>query len=500
VPKPLTMSTPKRLPKHSTRPFVKARLILDGDFTVVLCQVPKVQTLTTAVGASWTCRTIGASRICPTPPPTTVAATANSSGFAFTTKPSPDGYPPQVIGPFDANADPVPDRVKTFPGLGSLVTPGGRSQGYTVADIGWYRKHFRVSDLRHDEDHRDGEGDGQRVELRFDGVYQSADVWLNGVHLGFHPNGYTPFAYDLTPHLNRHGENVLAVQVDDRGKTSRWYSGSGIYRHTWLTLTGPVRIPLWGVHVTTPVVDERKSVARVEVQATNFGASTEASVRMTVLDSRGRPVATQTTDPQAVDTGANETYTAELAISDAALWSPEDPNLYQVRTEILVGSRVVDAVTTKFGIRSLVFNGTVGFLLNGKPYKVRGGNIHHDHGPLGTVAIDRAEERTIEILKAAGFNAIRAAHNPRSPYMLDVCDRLGMLVWDEFTDVWDIGKLPDDYHGILPRVVGARSDEYDVARPQSPECDHLVDRQRDQRRPQQLRPAASDTRPLVRHN
>ena len=429
-----------------------------------------------------------------------MAATANSSGFAFTTKPSPDGYPPQVIGPFDANADPVPDRVKTFPGLGSLVTPGGRSQGYTVADIGWYRKHFRVSDLRHDEDHRDGEGDGQRVELRFDGVYQSADVWLNGVHLGFHPNGYTPFAYDLTPHLNRHGENVLAVQVDDRGKTSRWYSGSGIYRHTWLTLTGPVRIPLWGVHVTTPVVDERKSVARVEVQATNFGASTEASVRMTVLDSRGRPVATQTTDPQAVDTGANETYTAELAISDAALWSPEDPNLYQVRTEILVGSRVVDAVTTKFGIRSLVFNGAVGFLLNGKPYKVRGGNIHHDHGPLGTVAIDRAEERTIEILKAAGFNAIRAAHNPRSPYMLDVCDRLGMLVWDEFTDVWDIGKLPDDYHGILPRVVGARSDEYDVARPQSPECDHLVDRQRDQRRPQQLRPAASDTRPLVRHN
>jgi beta-galactosidase len=204
------------------------------------------------------------------------------------------------------------------------------------------------------------------------------------------------------------------------------------------------------VQVTTPVVDKSRSVARVEVQATNSGAPTETSVRMTVLDSRGRPVATQTTDPRAVDTGATETYAAELAISDAALWSPEDPNLYQVRTEILVDGRVVDAVTTRFGIRSLVFNGTVGFLLNGKPYKVRGGNIHHDHGPLGSVAIDRAEERTIEILKAAGFNAIRASHNPRSPSMLDACDRLGMLVYNEFTDMWDIGKMADDYHLYFP--------------------------------------------------
>ena len=372
-------------------------------------------------------------------------ATANPSGFSFLTSPSPDGTAPQVIGPFDANADPVPDLDITIPGFGRIVFPGGRSQGYTVAGVGWYRKQFTVPKRGHNGDRAQRAGDEQLVELRFDGVFGRSDVWVNGVHLGFHPNGYTSFAYDLTPYLNRGGENVLAVRVDNTGKTSRWYSGSGIYRHTWLTVTGPVRIPRWGVNVTTPVVDQHKSVAHVEVQVANSGAPAAASVRMTVLDTRGRPVATQTTPVQNLNTGATQTYAADVAIYGAGLWSPEDPNLYQVRAEVLLGGRVVDAVTATFGIRSLVFNGTVGFLLNGKPYKINGANVHHDHGPLGTVAIDRAEERTIETFKAAGFNAIRGSHNPRSPAMLDACDRLGMLVWNEFSDMWDIAKTKDDY-------------------------------------------------------
>ncbi len=283
-------------------------------------------------------------------------------------------------------------------------------------------------------------------------MYGRTDVWLNGTHLGFHAYGYTSFAYDLTPYLNGNGQNMLAVRVDNTGKTSHWYTGSGIYRHTWLTITGSVRIPLWGVDVTTPVVDERRSVAHVAVQVANFGAAaTAASVRITAIDSRGRPVATQTTSAQALGAGASQTYAADLGITGAALWSPEDPNLYRVRTEVLLGGQVVDAVTTTFGIRSLEWNGTDGFLLNGKPVKILGGNIHHDHGALGAVALDRAEERTIEILKAAGFNAIRASHNPRAPYMLDVCDRLGMLVWDEFSDVWDIAKTKDDYSNYFPQ-------------------------------------------------
>ena len=365
---------------------------------------------------------------------TDAAATDSPSGFAFVTSPSPDGTPPAAIGPFDKNA-----------------SAGGRSQGYTVGGVGWYRKHFRVPGLQRDERERRLDGDEQRVELRFDGIYQNADVWLNGVHLGFHPNGYTSFAYDLTPHLNRRGHNVLAVRVDTTGKNSRWYSGSGIYRHTWLTVTGPVRIPLWGVYVTTPHVSRGKSIVRTEVQVTNSSKRTPVRVRVEILDARGRRVARHLTAPRKVPSGRTVAFTAQLAVHDAALWSPDSPNLYRARTEVLVGGRVLDRLETTFGIRSLVWNGQVGFLLNGKPIKIDGGCIHHDHGPLGAIALDRAEERTIELLKAAGFNSMRASHNPRSPYMLDVCDRLGMLVWDEFSDMWDVQKNPQDYHLYFPK-------------------------------------------------
>jgi beta-galactosidase len=284
------------------------------------------------------------------------------------------------------------------------------------------------------------------VELRFDGVYQNADIWLNGTHLGFHPYGYTSFAFDLTPHLNRAGPNVLAVRVDNSGRNSRWYSGSGIYRHTWLTVTGPVRIPLWGVWVTTPVVAEQRSTAHVEVSVANLGAQpSSARVRVTVLSPHGHVVATREAPAQDVAAGGTAVCSVDVPIDRAALWSPDSPSLYTARADVLVRGRVVDTVGTTFGIRSLVWNGEVGFLLNGTPVKVDGGCIHSDHGPLGMVALDRSEERKIEILKAAGFNAIRTAHNPPTPSQLDACDRLGMLVMDEAFDVWDTGKNPQDY-------------------------------------------------------
>ncbi|MFJ3778822.1 glycoside hydrolase family 2 TIM barrel-domain containing protein [Streptomyces sp. NPDC090075] len=312
---------------------------------------------------------------------------------------------PQEIGPFD-----------------TARSQNGGSTGYTVGGLGWYRKHFEL--------------DAEHAELRFDGVYQNADVWLNGVHLGFHPYGYTSFAYDLGAHLDRTGPNLLAVRVDNSGRNSRWYSGSGIYRHTWLTVTGPVRIPLWGVHVTTPEVGARRSTVHVEV--TVEGAP--ADVRVTVLDPHGDPVATRRTA-----TGATGTAALDLPVRSAALWSPDSPHLYTARAEVLVGGRVVDTVSTAFGIRSLLWNGEVGFRLNGETVKITGGCVHHDHGPLGAVALDRSEERRVELLKAAGFNALRTAHNPPTPALLDACDRLGMLVMDEFFDVWDTGKNPDDY-------------------------------------------------------
>ncbi|MEU5597620.1 glycoside hydrolase family 2 TIM barrel-domain containing protein [Streptomyces sp. NPDC020298] len=326
--------------------------------------------------------------------------------------------PPQVIGPFDTQR-----------------SQNGGSTGYTVGGIGWYRKHFPSP----------GDGD-HHAELRFDGVHQNADVWLNGVHLGFHPYGYTSFAYDLTPHLNRTGPNVLAVRVDNSGQNSRWYSGSGIYRHTWLTVTGPVRIPLWGVRVTTPEAGTRRSVARVAVSVANLGMrSSSAGVRVTVLDPHGHPVAVRQAPARTVGPGATAAAELDLPIARAALWSPDSPSLHTARAEVLDRGQVVDTLTTTFGIRSLVWNGESGFLLNDEPVKITGGCVHHDHGPMGAVALDRSEERRVEILKAAGFNAIRTAHNPPTPSLLDACDRLGMLVMDEFFDVWDTGKNPQDY-------------------------------------------------------
>ncbi len=346
-------------------------------------------------------------------------ATSDPS-LLVTQVPPTEPVPPQLIGPFDPQH-----------------SENGGSTAYMVGGIGWYRKQFRLPASAAAQ---------SQVELRFDGVYQNADCWLNGVHLGFHPYGYTSFAFDLTPHLNRAGENVLAVRVDNSGRNSRWYAGSGIYRHTWLTITGPVRVPLWGVYVTTPVADRQRSLARVEVSVGNLGGQpASAAVRVTVLDPHGHVVATESAPAQSLTAGATAVSTLDIPIRRAALWSMDSPSLYTARTDVLVHGRVVDTVTTTFGIRSLVWNGAVGFLLNGEPVEIIGGNVHHDHGPMGAVSLGRSEERRVELLKAAGFNALRTAHNPHAPALLDACDRLGMLVLDEVFDVWDTGKNPQDY-------------------------------------------------------
>lgn len=354
---------------------------------------------------------------------------ASSDSSLLVPQVPPQSSAPPVIGPFDTQN-----------------SPGGGSTGYTIGGIGWYRKHFTEPELA------GSAAQEPHFELRFDGVYQNADVWLNGVHLGFHPYGYTPFAFDLTPQLNRGGTNVLAVRVDNSGLTSRWYSGSGIYRHTWLTVTGAVRIPLWGVHVATPVATEQHSVAHVEVSVANLGsARASAQVRVTILGPHGQPAANSQALATNVAPGGASVVSADIPVSRAALWSPDSPALYTARADVLVGGTAADSLDTTFGIRAIEWNGTNGFLLNGKPVKMIGGCIHDNRGPLGAVTLDRSEQRRIEILKAVGFNAIRTAHNPPSPALLDACDRLGMLVMDEFTDMWDTGKNPQDYHVYFPQ-------------------------------------------------
>lgn len=346
-------------------------------------------------------------------------ATADPALTAAVTDPSLELRAPARIGPHDKNE-----------------SAGGKLTGYTVGGEGWYRKHFRVDDLRA----------GDQALVRFDGIYWNSDVWINGHHLGWRPNGYVGIHYDLTPHLRRDGENVLAVRVRNLGVNARWYSGSGIYRHTWLTTTGPVRIPQWGVAITTPVVARDRSRVKSVVEVQNKGrADARVRVRCTLLDPAGRTVGESMSDRRSVKPGDATTYAFEQWVPEARLWSPESPSLYRARMEVLVGGEVVDVVEETFGIRSIVMNDK-GFFLNGASRKMRGANIHHDHGPLGAMALDRSEERRVQILKDAGFNAIRSSHNPPNPALLAACDRLGMLVYDEIFDVWDYPKFAaDDY-------------------------------------------------------
>ena len=333
---------------------------------------------------------------------------------------APDQSATNRVGPFDRGQ-----------------SNGGASTGYVVGGTAWYRKRFKLASA-----------DAKKlVAVRFDGVYMNADFWINGHLLGSHPYGYTSFEFDLTPYLNPAGkENVLAARVRNGGKNSRWYSGSGIYRHTWLTFTEPVHVPTWGVFVTTPEISKEKAVVKIATEVCN-GSPTGADmvVRARVLDAKGKTVKTTETKLQLP---ANETHPVEqtLEVISPKLWSLDSPELYSAEVEIVAASKTVDAVSTPFGIRKIEIDAEHGFRLNGEMLKLKGGCVHHDNGPLGSAAIDRAEERRVELLKANGYNAIRTSHNPPSPAFLDACDRLGMLVLDEAFDCWDRAKNPQDYH------------------------------------------------------
>ncbi len=324
-----------------------------------------------------------------------------------------------IEGPFDKNS------------IGQGAT------GFTDGGTGWYRKKFIT----------EASFPGKLVTVHFDGVYMNSDVWLNGHHLGNHPYGYTPFYYDLTPYLLPVGkQNVLAVKVRNEGKNSRWYSGSGIYRHVWLTTTEPIHFAPWGVFIATPEVS--KITATINVKSViNNEQSTQSNIIIvtTILTPDGKTVGRTHKDVQA-EANASHIDSQTIAITNPVLWSVETPYLYKLITEIKSGNKTIDRIETAFGIRSIHFDGVNGFMLNGKRVLLKGGCIHHDNGPLGAAAIDRAEERKIELLKSIGFNAIRISHNPPSQALLNACDRLGMLVLDEAFDMWENAKNPQDYH------------------------------------------------------
>ncbi len=329
--------------------------------------------------------------------------------------------------------------IEDIPGMDSPLDSnaiGGIDMGYFVGGTSWYRKKFSLSP----------EIAEKRIYLFFEGIYMNADIWLNGERLINHPYGYTSFWIDLSDNLLFDEENILAVQVKNEGRNSRWYSGSGIYRHVWLLITNPVHIKPWGIFITTPEVTESSAKVNIKTEVMNDREGPiDILLNTKILNQSGEEVARKSTNKR-IEAASNAEVIQNLILETPELWSPDSPCLYKAVTEISNSdSEILDVLETSFGIRTLEFTVKEGFKLNGIQTLLKGGCMHHDNGPLGAAAYDRAEERRVELMKASGFNAIRCAHNPPSPAFLDACDRLGILVIDEAFDMWRKPKNPQDY-------------------------------------------------------
>jgi beta-galactosidase len=316
------------------------------------------------------------------------------------------------------------------------TSPGGSGAGYINAGTGWYRKEFKLPKNIQDK----------RVFIEFDGVYMNSDVWLNGVHLGNRPYGYSSFQYELTSHLKFGDEiNVLAVRAKVQQPCSRWYSGAGIYRHVRLTVTDAVHIGQWGTYVTTPEISENEATFRIETKIINQSSSLQQVILETIIkDENGSDIAKSSTN-QKVESDNFSIFEQFIKIPKPKLWSLENPQLYQIEFKVHVNDQIVDATIIPFGIRTFEFTLDKGFFLNGKHIDINGVCLHHDLGCIGAAVNTRAIERQLEIMKSMGCNAIRTSHNPPAPELLDLCDRMGFLVMDEAFDEWKRNKTQYGY-------------------------------------------------------
>jgi beta-galactosidase len=316
------------------------------------------------------------------------------------------------------------------------------------AGVGWYRKHFTVP----------ASDQSRRIYLDVDSAMSYANVWLNGQHVGGWPYGYSSWELDLTPYIKFGAENVLAIRLDNPPDSSRWYPGGGIYHNVWLVKTAPVHLAHWGTYVTTPEVSEKQATVRVKFTVDNDSdTDTLAEIENEIYElgadgTKGKKVevlaanASNARPFSNLAAGKSETEWEEMTIANPKLWSLETPHRYTVVTTISRDGEVLDCYETPFGIRTIKFDANQGFFLNGKHVHLNGVCDHADLGALGTAINVRALQRLIQILQEMGCNAIRTSHNPPAPELLDLCDRMGMLVMDESFDCWQKGKRPNDYH------------------------------------------------------
>lgn len=339
--------------------------------------------------------------------------------------------------PHDWSIEWLPNQITdSIVGPFSKASAGGIATGQVVGGEGWYRKTFVIAP-------EDAE---KRHELYFEGIYNQSEIWVNGHKAYFNAYGYTTFRFDITDYCKPAGEvNVIAVKVVNEGKNSRWYTGSGIYRHVWLIRTSKAHINDWGTFIQTRAVEDNVADISVETTVNNNKPLGNFRIKVAVESAEGITVA-EGEQSIRIAQGDHKTLPFALKVKNPQLWSVESPNLYKVRISLWNGEQPEDEYVTHFGIRTLRYSMERGFELNGQPMKLRGGCLHHDNGLLGAAAFDKAEERKILLLKANGYNAVRGSHNPMSESFMDACDRLGMLVVDEAFDQWNGKKNAQDYH------------------------------------------------------
>ena len=312
--------------------------------------------------------------------------------------------------------------------------------------IGWYRKHFTVSE----------KDKGKRIYVDFDGAMANAKVWLNGKFVGEWPYGYTSFRLDLTPYIIAGKENVIAVRLDTKNWDSRWYPGAGLYRNVWLVKTSQLHIAYNGVFCTTPEIKKGRSILSVKAEVeSHLNDPVSVNIKAVVykLDAKfepaGTPVAESSVLTATIPGMSNHDFRFDIPVREPVLWDINNPELYRVVVTVMQGSSLSDRYETNFGFRSLNFTARNGFLLNGKRVEIMGVCNHHDLGALGAAFNTRAAARQLEILREMGCNAIRTSHNPPAPELVDLCDKMGFLIQVEFSDTWRIGKKDKDYNALF---------------------------------------------------
>ena len=342
-----------------------------------------------------------------------------------------------IYGPFSINNDKQNVAI-TQDGQKEAMEHAGRTGGLPFVGVGWYRLNFEVPEFT----------EGKRAAILFDGAMSHARVYINGVEVGFWPYGYNSFHFDITDYLKAGEVNDLAVRLENKPESSRWYPGAGIYRNVHIIVTEDVHVPVWGTQLTTPRVSEELALVELRTQVEGYAKEDSDNLRIetTIFDAEGNAV-TSATD--ALSRYEESVFEQRIDVENPKLWSVESPTLYTAVSKIYLGAELKDEYTTRFGIRTIEIIPDKGMFINGVETKFKGVCNHHDLGPLGAAVNDAAIRRQIRILKDMGCNAIRTSHNMPAPELVEACDEMGMMLMPETFDEWRTAKLSNGYHNYF---------------------------------------------------